>query len=102
MFLLKNWLKPGGKLLITDYCCGPKPWSDEFIVYVEQRGYDLLTTDEYKNALVDAGFVNVTSEDKTEMFADYLNKELDTLNGIKEDFIQVYLIFFHGNFYFNK
>ncbi len=30
---LKSWLKPGGKLFISDYTCSPKPWSDEFTWY---------------------------------------------------------------------
>lgn len=58
----KSWLKPGGKIFITDYACGPKPWSDEFTVYVEQRGYELFTVSEYENTLNDAGFVNVKAK----------------------------------------
>ncbi|KAK6466352.1 phosphoethanolamine N-methyltransferase 3 isoform X2 [Huso huso] len=38
-----SWLKPGGKLLISDYCCGEKPWTPAFQDYVKQRGYILYT-----------------------------------------------------------
>ena len=58
-------------------------------MYVQQRGYDLLTTTEYENLLKDTGFVNIKAEDKTDMFSDYLNKELTYLNSIKDEFIQV-------------
>lgn len=84
----KTWLKPGGKIFITDYTCGEKPWSDEFTVYVEQRGYDLLTTSEYESALKDSGFINIKAEDKTDMFIDYLHKELAQLKNIKDEFIK--------------
>lgn len=85
---LKMWLKPGGKIFFTDYICGPKPWSDEFIVYVEQRGYDLLTKDEYESMLKCIGFTNVRALDKTDMFIEYLNKELNGLLGMKQQFIE--------------
>ncbi|KAK5600432.1 hypothetical protein CRENBAI_021729 [Crenichthys baileyi] len=42
-----SWLKPGGQLLISDYCCGEKPWTPAFEVYVKQRGYILYTPSEY-------------------------------------------------------
>ena len=36
-----KWLKPGGKVLISDYCkCAGTP-SPEFAEYIKQRGYDL-------------------------------------------------------------
>lgn len=83
----KSWLKPGGKIFFTDYICGPKPWSDEFTVYVEQRGYDLLTFNEYEAVLKDSEFVNIKVMDKTDMFAHYLKKELDDFVKIKDEFI---------------
>ena len=42
--IVQDWLKPGGKLFITDYCCTEEPWSD---IYVKQRGYILLSPKEY-------------------------------------------------------
>ena len=59
------------------------------MVYVQQRGYDLLTTSEYESALKDSGFINIKAEDKTEMFIDYLVKELNHLQSIKDEFVQV-------------
>ena len=35
-------LKPGGQLLITDYCCTADSPSPEFDAYIRDRGYNLL------------------------------------------------------------
>jgi hypothetical protein len=59
-------------------------------VYVEQRGYNLYTFNEYKALLKDNDFVNIKVEDKTELFSHYLNVELDNFEKIKDTFIQVY------------
>jgi phosphoethanolamine N-methyltransferase len=56
---LENALQPGGKLLFTDYCCGPKPWDDDFGDYVKDRNYSLHTVDEYAGIISDAGFRQV-------------------------------------------
>ncbi|XP_022725814.1 phosphoethanolamine N-methyltransferase 1-like isoform X2 [Durio zibethinus] len=36
-----KWLKPGGKVLISDYCKSAGTPSSEFADYIKQRGYDL-------------------------------------------------------------
>ncbi len=71
---------------------GPKPWSDDFIVYVEQRGYDLLTVNEYENTLQECGFINIKCEDITWTFVDYLIKELEKFITNKEEFVKVLYI----------
>ena len=68
-------MRPGGKLLFTDYCCGPKPWSDEFGAYVQDRGYSLNTTEEYARFISGAGFEQVTADDLTERFITLLEAE---------------------------
>lgn len=88
----KSWLKPGGKIFFTDYICGPKPWSDEFTVYVEQRGYDLLTLDEYQSMLKENDFVNIKAEDRTDMFDHYLKKELENFEKVKDEFVNEFSI----------
>ena len=42
-----KWLKPGGRLLISDYCCGTKEWSPHFKEYVAQRRYNLHSVADY-------------------------------------------------------
>lgn len=88
----QKWLKPGGKIFITDYCCGPKPWSDDYAAYVEQRGYALLTPTEYGDIFRSLGYQNVVSEDKTDLFVFYLNKELAEVAEIKEKFVNEFSV----------
>uniref|UniRef100_A0A8D0GTA4 phosphoethanolamine N-methyltransferase n=1 Tax=Sphenodon punctatus TaxID=8508 RepID=A0A8D0GTA4_SPHPU len=84
------WLKPGGQLLISDYCCGPRPWSEAFTVYVRQRGYTLLTPQEYGQALQEAGFTQVQAWDRTKRMALALSEELQELERNRQDFIQAF------------
>lgn len=46
-----KWLKPGGKVLISDYCKRAGPPSDEFAEYIKQRGYDLHDVEAYGQVL---------------------------------------------------
>ena len=72
-------LKQGGTLLFTDYCCSPKPWSDEFNDYVEDRGYSLQTTGEYAELITNAGFEQVVAEDITARFIEILHSDLERI-----------------------
>ncbi|XP_016395269.1 phosphoethanolamine N-methyltransferase 3-like [Sinocyclocheilus rhinocerous] len=83
-----SWLKPGGKLLISDYCCGEKPWSPAFQDYVNQRGYILYTPQRYGQFLSEVGFSNVRAEDRTEQFIQVIKAELQRAGEMKEEFIQ--------------
>ncbi|KAL2077281.1 hypothetical protein ACEWY4_026785 [Coilia grayii] len=83
-----SWLKPGGKLLISDYCCGEKPWSPQFEEYVKQRGYILYTPKRYGQFLEEAGFTNVRADDRTEQFIQVIKSELEKADVIREEFIQ--------------
>ncbi|OIT21052.1 PREDICTED: phosphoethanolamine N-methyltransferase 1-like [Nicotiana attenuata] len=83
-----KWLKPGGKVLISDYCKKAGPASEEFAEYIKQRGYDLHDVEAYGQMLRDAGFNEVVAEDRTEQFIKVLKKELDTVEKEKESFIQ--------------
>lgn len=58
-------LKPGGKLLISDYCRAPQAPSEGFAAYIKQRGYDLHPVADYAAMLQAAGFVEVVGEDRT-------------------------------------
>lgn len=73
--VLARCLRPGGVLLFTDYCCGARPWSEQFSAYVEQRAYHLLTLDEYTAALETAGFAGILAEDRTQQFVSILCRE---------------------------
>ena len=58
-------LRPGGRLLISDYCCAPTAPSTAFAAYIAQRGYDLHDVAGYGKLLQNAGFVDVRAEDRT-------------------------------------
>ena len=80
---LKNALLSGGTLLFTDYCCGEKPWSDEFTEYVSNRGYQLHTVPEYAQILEDAGFNVISAQDATDRFIDILKVELNKIGALE-------------------
>ncbi|XP_007440631.2 phosphomethylethanolamine N-methyltransferase-like isoform X1 [Python bivittatus] len=85
---LLSWLKPGGQLLISDYCCGQRPWSKAFTQYVKQRRYSLLTPEDYGQVLQEAGFVQVKVLDSTERMLSALTQELQRLETSREKFVQ--------------
>lgn len=78
--VLRALLKPGGRLLFTDYLCGPRPWSDDFADYVKRRSYSLHTLAEYVAILEGAGFVSVAGHDWTERFAATLAAEVQRID----------------------
>jgi len=83
-----EWLKPGGKLMITDYCRGSKEeYSSDFLKYVFQRGYTLLTVGEYGKLLQKIGFKDVNAEDRTHEFIDILQTELKRFTDRKSEFL---------------
>lgn len=71
-----DMLKPGGRLLISDYCRSASEPSQEFLRYIKQRGYDLHSVENYGALLDGAGFVDVIAEDRTWQFEACLKKEL--------------------------
>jgi phosphoethanolamine N-methyltransferase len=83
-----KWLKPGGRLLISDYCCTSGEWSERYKKYVAQRGYNLLSVDGYGKVLEDVGFTKVRAEDKTDLFVCMLKKELQRIDDIRDEFIK--------------
>lgn len=83
-----KWLKPGGKVLISDYCRRSGKPSDEFAEYIKQRGYDLHDVEAYGQMLKDAGFHEVIAEDRTKQFLEVLQKELDKVEKNKDTFIK--------------
>ena len=60
-----SFLKPGGRLLISDYCRAEGEASSGFAAYIKQRGYDLHSVAAYSTMLEAAGFESVAGEDRT-------------------------------------
>ncbi|XP_062118017.1 phosphoethanolamine N-methyltransferase 2 [Humulus lupulus] len=82
-----KWLKPGGKVLISDYCKSAGTPSTEFSNYIKQRGYDLHDVEAYGQMLRDAGFEDVIAEDRSDLFIAVLQRELDAVEKEKDEFI---------------
>lgn len=74
-------LKPGGRLLISDYCRAPEAPSAEFGAYIAQRGYDLHSVAAYGAMLEAAGFEGVAAEDRTWQAGRFLSVHENELHG---------------------
>jgi phosphoethanolamine N-methyltransferase len=82
-----KWLKPGGRVLISDYCRAPSTPSEEFAAYIQQRGYDLHSVQAYGQMLQAAGFIDVVAEDRTDQFVQVLKRELEVTEKSRDKFI---------------
>ncbi|XP_076033764.1 uncharacterized protein LOC143020833 [Oratosquilla oratoria] len=63
-----RWLKPGGTLLISDYCSTDKTPSTDFLRYVKDRGYYLKTLEDTRTLLEETGYEDIEAEDRTDQF----------------------------------
>ncbi|KAF4323949.1 hypothetical protein BBO99_00002356 [Phytophthora kernoviae] len=82
-----RWLKPGGRVLISDYCQGEQESTDRFKAYVAGRGYHLLSPSQYGRVLESVGFSSVVAEDRTQHFVEVLKEELDRTLSHKDEFV---------------
>ncbi|CAN7136032.1 unnamed protein product, partial [Brassica rapa subsp. narinosa] len=90
-----KWLKPGGRVLITDYCKSDEPSSPLFAEVIKQRGYDIHDVQAYGQMLKDAGFEDVIAEDRIDQYFYILSlsrPELEKVEKEKEEFIHQRLL----------
>jgi len=73
---LLTLLKPGGRLLVTDYCAGAGAPSEGMAEYVAARAYDLHTVAAYGEMVAAAGFASVRAEDRSAELEAALEREL--------------------------
>merc|ERR1712088_311154 len=73
-------LRPGGKLIMTDYCLGEK----------DDWDYKLVTLDEQKQLLLHCGFRHVEVFDKTKDYVELLEGHLENLKRRKDQILQEY------------
>jgi phosphoethanolamine N-methyltransferase len=62
---LHGALRPGGRVLVTDYCLGGAGQTSDFARRMVTWGQFMVTFDEYAELLRGQGFVDVATEDRT-------------------------------------
>jgi len=85
-----KWLKPGGKLLITDYMVGEKEHTDEFKQYLADRQYGLKPLRDYVQAAKSAGFQQVEGIDITDQLRHLIEVEQNRAAENKQEFMQMF------------
>ena len=76
-------LVPGGKTFFSDYLRGTPQGSEEFESYAVGSRYALATSGEYVAALRDAGFTDVSFEDRTRRLMEILQCDAEKLQSVK-------------------
>ncbi|MFI1227182.1 MULTISPECIES: methyltransferase domain-containing protein [unclassified Streptomyces] len=84
---LVSLLRPGGQVLITDYCTGAGAVSAAFEQHVRDCGHHLLTLDGYRQVLESAKFTAVGVEDRTEELLASMRGELARLETDRPEFL---------------
>jgi len=79
-------LKPGGKLMVSDYSLGEAEHSKEYTAFVAKRDYQLTTVKKYGAILEKVGFKNVVAEDKADLMKEIMDMELEKFAKIKTQF----------------
>ncbi|GFH27012.1 uncharacterized protein HaLaN_25263, partial [Haematococcus lacustris] len=88
-----SWLKPGGRLLLTDYCLPPGGAPDldsDTTSYLAARRYHLVSLEAYEEVAVAAGFTEVVMRDQTDQFVVQLQRELAGLRAQRPAFTAAY------------
>jgi len=85
-----DWLKPGGQVVVSEYAHGRNypNFTTEYVDYIKDRGYQLVTVQEYGNVLRRCGFKRVEDIDKTDYFISILKLEMEKFKKIKDKFIK--------------
>lgn len=81
-------LKPGGRIIFTDYVSGDHELDQEYVEYLKQRQYYSVTIPKYNKILQNSGFVNIQCSNWILVFKAALEAELLKLNEGKEQFLQ--------------
>ena len=83
-------LKPGGKLLISDYCRGEGEHTMSFRKYIKLRGYQLITIEEYSKLLEKVGFEDIEAKNNNMVFRKIVRAGSKRLKEIKQEILDEY------------
>jgi len=83
---IHHCLKPGGKLLVSDYSLGEAVHSKTYTEFVAKRDYQLTTVKKYGKILEKVGFTDVVAEDKADYMLEIMEMELGKFAKIKAQF----------------
>ena len=83
-------LKPGGQMLVTDFCRGDGLLTEDFQEYMTNCGYYLEDISSYAQTLRNAQFVDVTAEDITDQFILTLKEGRERMIERKGEFLRDY------------
>ncbi len=76
---LVSLMRPGAKLVFTDYGRGGEQGEREFEDYARGSAYSLHSAAQYGDFMKGAGFVDVTVRDETGRFVGYIRREMERL-----------------------
>lgn len=77
-------LKPGGRLVISDYCRKDGELSPVFDEYMKARAYYLVTIDDFSKMLSEVGLEVISHEDRTDQLKSCLTEELEKIHSNEE------------------
>jgi phosphoethanolamine N-methyltransferase len=84
---IRGLLRPGGRLLATDFCGGEGEPSPAFARYAGDAGYHLPSIPAYSDTLREAGFADVVASNETPRFEQSLRGELARLAATRDAFL---------------
>jgi len=84
----KSWLKPGGSVLIMDFCVGDQELSPRCLKWINDYQYNMCTVKTYGGYLESAGFTDVTATDITSKVLPFAKAELESFHSRKEEFFK--------------
>lgn len=75
-------LKPHGRCIFSDWCCGWPPYSEEMRGFLANgMKFSMATLEENRRHLSEAGFIAISVTDRNAWFADYAAREAEAAKG---------------------
>lgn len=79
-------LKPHGRCVFSDWCCGWPPYSEEMRGFLANgMKFSMATLVENRRHLSEAGFMAISVRDRNAWFADYAAREVEAARGARRE-----------------